>query len=1420
MPPDLSEDPDKTEPDTAQSSLLEEQEGGGSGVRESEIPADRRADDLLTDIEDGSKLRSILRNLYRRSRTDFEERGVRILFLTFGMLEWQEIEQSEIIRSPILQVPVELKRDSINDPFRLCPVEEDIVINPALAVKLGGDFNIELPIVPDDWDSISLSKFLDGCRRQIAKYGWPVKGECWLGLFSFHKLVIYQDLKAHAGLLGAHSVVRRLCEEEKEVVSLEPPDPRELDKKTAPNTSFLVADADSSQLVCIEAVKAGGNLVIQGPPGTGKSQTITNLISEFIARGKSVLFVSEKMAALEVVFQRLQNASLGHFCLQLHSHRANKREVIQELYKTQAEQLQPKKGLTDFEAKQLVERQKKLNDYVHALHVIRSPVGCSAFDVLGWVAQLRDVPYIPAGRFDASRLIPETLDGASQLASRLQLLWHVAVADQDFPWFGCALTSFTLANKAMLQESLGECIASIVALRQDAEVLAQHLGLEGPASVNAAEWLLDTTRQLQCCPGVEKQWILGADLDEIGSETEHYQHLSNIHAANRKVLDSLYTGTYLALPSDLCNRLRQSLEDFSSVVKRSLEDDATFIVNRASMLEWAQDFAKRAENWIKDGDSLQQFLGLESNLNIKRLRQLVRIAQLCESEDRPDETWFEIVRLREVAQSLPSIRESFERRNRDRKSLLTDYDAAILDLDAKDLIEKFSGPYSSIFRLFRPAYYQSKRKIRRLRKDGQLPVSIIADLRRLQGLKDLEAQLTKEFPRYKELLGACFRGFETDFAHVERALAGAQELVELAGVQPLANRFIRQASVQGLATLDLRTVAARLNVSVQDWEKKHPHVKPYLPPDFWDGSGVPLEERQLGDLKRWSAELVDRTAKILDLIDAILSCARSPDGFTCHRLIEDLERLGELHRVEAEIAAESGHLRERFGQRFTGVRTAWDQVLLAVQWAIRFKDHMQAKQIPESLLNIIVAGKDRAPANNTLFNDLNRVHAGFAKLSLSFSKGFPATHGVPLLQADFVAIVAHLGEMLNQIEALRDWIDFKALEDNFRDLELDGLFAHLLSRASSIPGGDVPNAVRVSLFQAWLNWVFADDPCLGSFRGENHERLVSEFRELDKKYWEQRVHSVIREINRHRPASSVVIPGGELQVLFREANKQRRHLPLRKLFATIPNLLTQLKPCLLMSPISVSQFLDPEKTTFDLVIFDEASQLRSEDAICSVYRGKQLVVCGDNKQLPPTTFFEQGMSDDLSDESDDPNAMEAFDVFDSVLDACASVMPQRQLKWHYRSEHESLIAFSNCTFYDYNLITFPSWLQEDEGFGVKFVHVPDGVYDRGGRRDNVREAEVVVGLIKEHLRKHPNQSLGVVTFSVAQADTIENHLEQFRRQNPELERYFAPDRPEKFFVKNLESVQGDERDVLIFSVGYGTDKFGLLTMNFGPINAS
>jgi len=232
---------------------------------------------------------------------------------------------------------------------------------------------------------------------------------------------------------------------------------------------------------------------------------------------------------------------------------------------------------------------------------------------------------------------------------------------------------------------------------------------------------------------------------------------------------------------------------------------------------------------------------------------------------------------------------------------------------------------------------------------------------------------------------------------------------------------------------------------------------------------------------------------------------------------------------------------------------------------------------------------------------------------------------------------------------------------------------------------------------------------------------------------------------------------------------------------------------------------------FDLIVFDEASQILPEDAVGAIYRGKQLVVTGDNQQLPPTTFFSQG-ADDGGEEEETP-------LFESILDACLGAgVPQKMLRWHYRSQHEHLIAFSNECFYDGRLVTFPSASLQDAALGVQLHHVADGVYDRGGRRDNPREAQAVAQFVLDHFRKTPDKTLGVIAFSYAQMDAIEDEIERRLREQTDLEQFFHGDRLEGFFVKNLETVQGDERDVILLSVGYGRDAEKKIELNFGPLN--
>src|SRR5208283_2379829 len=250
-----------------------------------------------------------------------------------------------------------------------------------------------------------------------------------------------------------------------------------------------------------------------------------------------------------------------------------------------------------FEAKQLMERRRKLNEYVHSLHLIRRPLGYSAFDGLGRVTELEGVLYISAGAFDASQMTPESLDGAEQLASRLKPMWHVAIAGPDFPWFGCALTTFTLTNKAALQATLRECAESLAALRAAANQVSEQLGLDSASYFGGVDWLLETSRQLKHCPGIEKNWILGSDLNELGSETERYLGLSRNHEENRTILNSLYTSEFLSLPRDLHNRVQASLDELCSLTRRPLEYDAAFVSSRNLFLESMHDFSARLNNW-------------------------------------------------------------------------------------------------------------------------------------------------------------------------------------------------------------------------------------------------------------------------------------------------------------------------------------------------------------------------------------------------------------------------------------------------------------------------------------------------------------------------------------------------------------------------------------------------------------------------------------------------------------------------------------------------------------------------------------------------------------------------------------------------------------------------------------------------------
>ena len=338
-------------------------------------------------------------------------------------------------------------------------------------------------------------------------------------------------------------------------------------------------------------------------------------------------------------------------------------------------------------------------------------------------------------------------------------------------------------------------------------------------------------------------------------------------------------------------------------------------------------------------------------------------------------------------------------------------------------------------------------------------------------------------------------------------------------------------------------------------------------------------------------------------------------------------------------------------------------------------------------------------------------------------------------------------------------------------------------------------------------------PILTRFSGASHQDNVERFKELDE--LSLKVNRV-KIANQHRQNLLQNIDASdELHVIKREYEKKRKHRPIRKLMLDAGNAIQIIKPVFMMSPLSVAEFLPLGKISFDMVIFDEASQVKPVDAYGAIIRGKQAVVIGDQHQLPPTDFFSKHIDDNDTDSSEENNAAD----IESILGLFnAQNAPQRMLKWHYRSRHESLIALSNKEFYQNKLLLFPSPDAEKSEVGLVYHYLPNTTYDRGNSHTNLGEAKIIAEKVMEHANKHSQRTLGVVTFSVAQMRAIEDQLEILRRNDSSHEQtFFNTHGKEPFFIKNLENVQGDERDVIFISVGYGRDSNGKILMNFGPL---
>jgi hypothetical protein len=1286
------------------------------------------------------ELESNLVDLYRSARASLEEGGANTLFLALGFLIWtQEGKDTARHRAPLILIPVTLNRRSVRSGFTLTLHEDEPQFNPTLVEMLQQDFHLNIGIPEGDLPKDDSGLDVNGIWARVSTAikdikGWEVVQDVVLSTFSFAKHLMWKDLVHRTDQLRENPVVRHLIDTPREQYHSDVRfvDPRSLDRECDPSEVFCPLAADSSQLSAILSASRGKDFVLIGPPGTGKSQTISNLIAHCIASGKRVLFVAEKIAALEVVYRRLQKEGLGQFCLEIHSSKAKKADVLQALGAAWGNRETNGAGTWDAEATRLKGLRDRLNLYVERLHQVRLN-GMTVHHAVGNVVAGHAVQRVDFQWADPSTHDRARLEGFRSTISKLEVhsaalgveeltnspLLPVRQADWDPLWQADFLRCVRETQAATTQvRAAYDALATISGL-------PTHLGL----SESERSAVAQLAGVLPSCVG--STWGFATDVEAVGifgelraaaSIVSEYRSVvgsigepwpTHVIAACRKGITLLRERETLraALPSPWPTSITEELRRGIELLSRVVEDEGQLSVRYdTSSLNASQIWA----DWQKAEGSIWPLSQL-------RKRKLVALlSKAVEGGGQPD----------------PSV-----------------------DLPVLANLEKTRNEVESI----------------NLRA---LPSGLWSGLQ-------TSIEVAKASLRLQSGLAAARDGkpwVTEDLGLVESGLCGAELKHTLASVSRLRKV---DSEIGGL-----------------DW-------LPSVTQGLWRGVDTNCEAlaAALDFCDEWRAG---------ELQGAHAAVARGDCGSELHTqcgLLRQRDRL--MQRV-----AGYSHL----GARTGGVWRGLDTDLVDLGRAMTFGELLErtipvcAPKVEDTFALRAGIGRLCQPGRET--EQIVIAVTAFSHACSQFGEALAlmVARGCLPLEFSTRAKAAGVDEVRGVCEKiagagprLQRWCSWVQVKQEAQASGLAGFVTALES--AFLKPSELRGAFEVNYSRWWLDHIVSADEVLRTFVSAEHERRIEDFRTLDDSYTGLTKKLIRARLYASTPTVDSVAVDSEWGILRHEMTKRRRHLPLRELMGRIPTVVTALTPCLLMSPLSIAQYLALSSAAFDVVVFDEASQITVWDAVGAIARAKQVVMVGDPKQLPPTNFF--GRADEEPDQSDD-----VPDDLESILDECIGAsLPSLQLSWHYRSRHESLIAFSNRRYYGGKLVTFPSPVTDDRA--VSF-HYQRGVYEKGGARTNPDEARAVVRDIIAHLKspdfEHNGYSIGVVTFNAEQQKLIEDLLDSERRSDPAIEPYFGSERLEPVFVKNLESVQGDERDIMYFSITYGPDIAGRLSMNFGPMN--
>lgn len=1332
-----------------------------------------------------SEVGPVVRNLMRKAQAEFLDRGLTVLYVAFGVLDWQDEDGSQM-SSPLYLLPVTLEPQGPKGTPRIAVGEDDAVLNPALALRLH-EFGIELP-GPDDIDGFTPSQVAAAVTSVLEKHptfkGWALKEDAaYLSTFSFAKEAMFRDLLDNEAKILEHPIVRALASSDPTTQTgefqFDPIDPADIDRLAPPELNPLVLDADSSQRAAVAAALDGRTFVMDGPPGTGKSQTIANVIGALLHAGKTVLFVSEKIAALDVVRNRLDHAGLGSYLLELHSHKSSRKEVAQELLRTLDSVAKPPMGMPDLARRGVKERREQLNAYAEAMNELRQPLNQTLHTVLGMYANLATAPVAPVPGNVIADLSEAEYAGIQDILSRLVRAWRPAVQGDSFLWRD-AIDDRSLEVRLFQAESALQQLRDTVALNRD---LTDVFGLTKPSQVPHLAALL-SHQHGKASAGVLEHWLTSeTSVGLIAARTALGEQTAVLKAAEDAVIQAAGV-PWTALPDDSILPVSPapvtafpSPVDIRSVSATDLTDAATRFEAEARMLGERQSSLA----------SLAVSLGLPAVTSFTDVDRVTKFVDLRSRDVKPNRRWFTPTGLADARSAALTLREHVVALNDAEAKASTVFTPEALKAPLTELQDRFTNLHTGLKKMS-GAYKTDKHAVAGLLQnanDVKTGINHLSDAiawGETNKAYDLLATTRGGF------LGTHWAGRDTDFDTLNEAFNLVDEVLLLTGNQPPAELVTYFTSSD--SNIAHQTVADHARADLDAWKQTLASA-PAL------AARPDLLLQPIGNVIDWLTAHVNPMRAAASRIHAI---AAVTGGDHTLEEADNLLRLAGNARTAADAMtdAETAN-RTMFGDHYKGADTNLTVLDDAIEWAATLRHHVEGPLTP---------GQVKALAESHPLEQLTPTYDKWIQARDAVIAAFDPSRRDELVDEfdSYRGGLSFIDDLRDDTLGQSEWFAYKNAYENLATRGLNIAVDYCVD--NRVGALEVPNTVNRALLRGWADTVIADDERLHPLVATDREALVEEYRNLDRDLIKAATADIIKSANARRPTNTNL---GEPAVIRREGAKQRKHKPVRDLMAATRTATPAIKPVFMMSPLAVSQYL-PSDMTFDVVIFDEASQVTPADAINCIYRGKAMILAGDDKQLPPTSFFERTTEDD--DEDTDVKD------FQSILELAkaAGAFNNLGLRWHYRSRHEDLIAFSNYKFYEGKLVTFPSAHMEGDNVGVEFFNA-HGTYRRGGGATNPEEARKVAERVIEHFTNRPSLTLGVVTFSVAQADAVQAAIDEAREQRRDLDRFFdSDDRLDGFFIRALEQVQGDERDVIIFSVGYGPDEAGKISTNFGALN--